>query len=178
MKKFFFCLMAMLTFMSMSMTFAQTQDTIWLYNVDADETITFEAGYSFNEVESLIMSSRVAYLDDAEELVRYYFEDQGIKNVFWRDAAQRYIEWPDQAEAASALGEYYHPKSIIYVPNDDYVNAIVFDWSSESEEIYIAIFCEDGLWTSTESLGDKWAIFIDSTFAETIHASNTSDNEP
>ena len=172
MKKFLLVLVAVFSF-----TFtAFSQDTIWLYNVDADEAITFEAGYTFDEVDSLIMTSRVAFIDDANEMLRYYFEDLGIKSDFWQDAVQRYVEWPEKAEAADALGEYYHPQSMIFVPDSDYVNAIVFDWSSESEEIKIAIFCEDGLWTTTEPLGDEWAIFIDSTFAKVID--NASEDEP
>lgn len=170
MKKFLLTLIAVLSFSFT--TFGQ--DTIWLYNVATYESITFEAGYTFDEVDSLIMTSRVAFIDDADEMLWYYFEYLGIKSDFWHDAVQRYVDWPEEAEAADALGEYYHPQSMIFVPNSDYVNAIAFDWSSG--EIKIAIFCEDGLWTTTDSLSDEWARFIDSTFAEIID--NASEDEP
>ena len=176
MKKVFIALLfAVVAMATTTETFAQVEDTLWVYNTDAGKemNVVFEVDYTWSEVDSLIMTSRTAFIDDAEEMIRYYFQDQGIKNVFWQKAIQRYIEWPEQAERADNLGEYYHPKCMIYVPNDDYVNAIVFDWSSG--EIKIAIFCEDGLWTTTEYLSDRWAIFIDSTFAKMIDFSNMED---
>ena len=154
--------------MATTTTFAQINDTIWVYNTNIDNRIIFEEEYNFNEINSLILTSRVAFLDDAKEMINYYFQDQGIKNVFWEKAVQRYIEWPKEAEKADALGEYYHPKCMIYIPIDDYINAIVFDWSSRSEDIKIAIFCEDGLWTTKKSLGDKWEVFIDDSFVKMI----------
>lgn len=178
MKSFLKALLFVIVAMATTKTFAQVEDTLFVYNKDAAMNVVFESVYSWDEIDSLIMTSRVAFLDDAEEMIRYYFQDQGIKNVFWQNAIQRYIDWPEQAEKADNLGEYYHPKSMIYVPDDDYVNAIVFDWSSKSEDIRIAIFCEDGLWTTTKTLGDRWEIFIDSTFAKVVDASNASEDEP
>ena len=62
---------------------------------------------------------------------------------------------------------------MIFVPDHDYVNAIVFDWSEG--DIKIAIFAEDGLWTTDEPLGEKWEDYISTTFANDLDFNNYGD---
>lgn len=169
MKRSFLFLVAVLA--CVSQVFAQ--DTISVYHVNKARKVSYETEYSLNEIDSLIMSSRTAFIDDAE-LLLYQFKQENIDNSFWYDAVNRYVQWPEKAEEADRLGNYYHPKSVIYVPNSDYVNAIVFDWRDDN--IKIGIFCEDGLWTTTESLDTKWEIYIDSTFAKQLDFDDYEEN--
>ena len=145
---------------------AKSQDTI-LLTQKTNTKVTLEAYVSFRDVGKLVLSSRVAYFEDAKELIEYNFGELGIKNSFWQNAAQRYADWPDDDE-----GEY-DPKAIIYVPNNNYFKAIIFDWSSQSQ-LKIAIFSTDGLWTTQKSLSKKWRLFIDPDFIEII---DFNDNE-
>ena len=152
----------------MATTFVQGQDTILVKNSNADG-ITIEAYYSFREVGSLVLSSRTAFIEDAKELINYYFEDQGIANDFWQDATKRYAEWP-----VNQFGKRYDPKSVIYVPNNDYVKAIIFDYSTT--ELKIAIFCTDGLWTTEKPLSKKWKLFINPSFIEIIDFNDVNED--
>lgn len=142
----------------MTTTFAQ--DTILLKNSGNADGLTLQAYYSFREVGSRILSSRTAFVDDANELIQFYFGDQCIVNDFWRNAAKRYAQWPEQQN------KQYNPKSMIYVPNHNYVKAIIFDWSTK--ELKMALFCTDGLWTTEEHLSKKWNLFINKDFIEII----------
>jgi len=143
----------------MATTFAQAQDTIMVKNSENAN----KAYYSFREVGSLVLSSRTAFIEDAKELINYYFEDQGIVNDFWQNAAKRYVKWPEE-----------NPKSMIYVPNNDYVKAIIFDWSTK--ELKIAIFCTDGLWTTEKTLSKKWRLFINPSFIEIIDFNDVNED--
>jgi hypothetical protein len=170
MKKFLLTLVATL---ALSTTFAQVQDTLLVYNVDNSMNIVFEAEYPRIEVDSILMKSTTAFIEDAELLYNYYFDSLGIDCPFWQDAVIRYIHWPEIAESANEQGDYYHPESMIFVPDHDYVNAIVFDWSEG--DIKIAIFAEDGLWTTDEPLGEKWEDYISTTFANDLDFNNYGD---
>lgn len=138
---------------------AKSQDTI-LLTQKTNTKVTLEAYVSFREVGSRILSSRTAFVDDANELIQFYFGDQCIVNDFWRNAAKRYAQWPEQQN------KQYNPKSMIYVPNHNYVKAIIFDWSTK--ELKMALFCTDGLWTTEEHLSKKWNLFINKDFIEII----------
>ena len=76
---------------------AKSQDTI-LLTQKTNTKVTLEAHFSFREVGKLVLSSRVAYIEDAKELIQYNFEELGIRDVFWQNAAQRYADWPDDDE--------------------------------------------------------------------------------
>lgn len=163
MKKLFILLMV--GWMSAT-TFAKAQDTILVKNSRADG-ITLEAYYSFREIGSRVLSSRIAFVDDANELIQFYFVDQGVVNNFWQKSAKRYAEWPEQKD------KQYNPKSVIYVPNHNYVKAIIFDWSTK--ELKIALFCTDGLWTTEEHLSKKWNLFINKDLIEIIDFNESNE---
>jgi len=147
----------------MATTFAQAQDTIMVKNSENAN----KAYYSFREVGSLVLSSRTAFIEDAKELINYYFEDQGIVDDFWQDAAKRYAEWPEKLDN-------YNPNVIIYVPDNDNVNAIIFEWSKG--DLKISLFCTDGLWTTEKSLSKKWRLFINPSFIEIIDFNDVNED--
>ncbi len=163
MKKLFFMLVAIF---SLGRVYAQ--DTIVLYNINHHSKMAFEAVYSLEEIDELIQSARVADSLDTDMLI-HEFEIQKFENDFWMDAIIRYFHWPENATLADEMGFYYHPKSLIYVPDSDYVNAIIFDWFDD--EMRIAVVAEDGLWVllPQESLDERWEIYTQVEFIDFIN---------
>lgn len=172
----------MVSMMSLSVSAQEKnaqEEMISLINVKSE--LGFDtAYYSYSEIEMLIDSSRVADYDDIN-LLLMYTEEYGLNrgDGFWYQSVVRYLEAPEKAAEADKsvsmylksmedgvdmpdeLGEYYFPNSVIYVPNSNYINCIMFDWSSN--RFTIAIVAEDGLWilAEPEELDEDWDIFID-----------------
>lgn len=156
--------------LSMMAFSVNAQEEITLVNVNPDlgfptKTITMD------EIDALIstpiideLGETLPTIADSLDVVMLldFFNDYGLADAcdgFWYQSAERYLEAPEKAAEFDELGEYYNPQSVIYVPDSEDINAIMFDWSSD---FLIAIVRNDGLWVlyQPEELDEDWLIYI------------------
>ena len=168
MKKFIVALL--IGVLSMFAFSVNAQDRITLVNVNPGSGFPTRT-FTMDEIDALISTpiidesgAVIPTIADSLDVVMLldFFNDYGLADAcegFWYKSAERYLEAPEKAAESDELGEYYNPQSVIYVPDSEDINAIMFDWSTD---FVIAVVRNDGLWVlyQPEQLDEDWLIYI------------------